>query len=182
MTRHEQELDDFLRQSPLPVRPPSHWDLFHARLNANLKNLHNTPASHLPPRWIYATATAAIVATLSLVALFLPRQIPVESGYLRLYEELTKLFPEQINAIVKDELGIHILLWDSPQPSLSSAPLFVRACKATGCKVFITFSGNRLPVNGDNWDFLTDRNGMVLVAGRTTAHYRIEAKPLEYIQ
>jgi hypothetical protein len=105
------------------------------------------------------------------------------------FRELEALFPNQLQAIVFDQQGPHLVL--APVANLpASPPLYLRICGPKGCQRFVTFSGQQIRVNGDVCDVLADRQGNVLVVGRErlwadanpavrSGPYQIEAKALE---
>ncbi len=80
------------------------------------------------------------------------------------YKELEDLFPHQLSAIVFDQHGPHLLL--APKPDVSSeAPLYVKICGPEGCESYVTFSGQQVPVNGENCEVLSNGNGQVMLVG-----------------
>ena len=105
------------------------------------------------------------------------------------FHELEALFPNQLQAIVFDQQGTHLVL--APEPNLpASPPLYLKICGPKGCQRFVTFSGQQIRVNGDVCDVLADRQGNVLVVGQETlwadakaavrsGPYQIEARALE---
>jgi hypothetical protein len=105
------------------------------------------------------------------------------------FHELEALFPNQLQGIVFDQQGTHLVL--APEPNLpASPPLYLKVCGPQGCQRFITFSGQQIRVNGDVCDVLVDHQGKVLVVGQETlwsdargavrrGPYQIEAKVLE---
>ena len=64
--------------------------------------------------------------------------------------------------------GVKLDLSDKPDVP-SSSPLRVDVCHNQQCRTYITFSGQRIPVNAENWDVLSDGVGHVLVVGRTSS-------------
>ena len=105
------------------------------------------------------------------------------------FHELEVLFPNQLQAIVFDQQGTHLVL--APEPNLpASPPLYLKICGPKGCQRFVTFSGQQIRVNGDVCDVLVDHQGKVLLVGQETlwsdakasvkrGPYRIEARALE---
>jgi hypothetical protein len=80
------------------------------------------------------------------------------------WREAAALFPNQLQAIVFDQQGSRVLLAEKPnQPS--SPPIYLRLCDDQGCKRFITFSGQQIKVNGENFEVLVNCEGEVLLVG-----------------
>jgi hypothetical protein len=157
--------------------------------------------------WSWATALRALrakpalalgVATLCLALGFVlslwkgqrsPAGDPQLATARKYFQEIEALFPNQLQAIVFDEQGTHLVL--AREPNLpASPPLYLRICGPKGCQRFVTFSGQQILINGDICDVLTDGRGGVLLVGRQlvwssdqaragSGPYRIEAKPLE---
>jgi hypothetical protein len=105
------------------------------------------------------------------------------------FHELEALFPNQLQAIVFDQQGTHLVL--AQEANLpASPPLYLKICGPKGCQRFVTFSGQQIRVNGDVCDVLVDHRGNVLVVGQETlwsdakaatrrGPYQIEARALE---
>jgi hypothetical protein len=104
------------------------------------------------------------------------------------YGEVETLFPNQLQALVLDATGGRLVL--APEPNVpKSVPLYVKICGARGCQRVVTFSGQRIAVNGTFFEVLVDRQGKVLLVGEQSVWsssepgekldgYRIEARPL----
>jgi hypothetical protein len=104
------------------------------------------------------------------------------------WREVTALFPNQLEAIVFDQQGSHVVLSERADQPIAS-PIYVKLCDGKQCKRFITFSGQQIKVNGESFDVLIDRQGEVLLVGdakiwnssrKTGAlgSYKVFAKPL----
>ncbi len=105
------------------------------------------------------------------------------------FQEVASLFPNQLQAIVFDQQGAHLVL--AQEPNLpTSPPLYLKICGPKGTQRFVTFSGQQIRVNGDVCDVLADHQGNVLLVGRRlvwsgaqasagSGPYQIEARPLE---
>ena len=105
------------------------------------------------------------------------------------FREIESLFPHQLQAIVLDQQGAHLVLAQEANLPVSP-PLYLKICGPKGCQRFVTFSGQQIRVNGDVCDVLADHQGNVLVVGRQflwagsqasagSGPYQIEARPLE---
>ena len=104
------------------------------------------------------------------------------------FRELEALFPNQLEAIVFDQRGTHLVL--AQEPNLPAAtPLYLKVCGPKGCQRFVTFSGQQIRINGDLCDVLVDHNGAVMLVGQglvwsgaqtstRSGQYQIEARVL----
>jgi hypothetical protein len=98
------------------------------------------------------------------------------------------LFPNQLQALVLDAAGAHLVLAEQADVP-ASPPLYVKITGPKGAQRFVTFSGQRIRVNGDSFEVLVGRQGEVLLVGKQSVWsssepgvkagpYRIEARPL----
>jgi hypothetical protein len=98
------------------------------------------------------------------------------------------MFPNQVRGIVVENGGVKLDLSDKPDVP-SSSPLRVDVCHNQQCGTYITFSGQKIRVDAENWDVLSDGVGHVVVAGpniawtsaepaRRVGAYHIDAKPM----
>lgn len=159
-----------LRQAVAPSRSPGYWEAFPRRVLARLDEPHPATTGWLR-RWALAASLAAAVAAAGILLIRQPSQ--ATENLAKVYKEVAEVFPEQVAAIVADDTGVRLVLTDRPR-SRTSPPLLVSACKPTGRRSIVTFSGEQVPVNGDTWDVLLDGEGRVIVAGRTVGNYRIK--------
>jgi hypothetical protein len=118
-----------------------------------------------------------------------PVNDPQLTAVRKYFREIEALFPNQLQAIVFEQQGTHLVL--AGEPNLpTSPPLYLKICGPKGCQRFVTFSGQQIRVNGDICDVLADGRGGVLLVGRnlvwssdqataSSGPYRIEARILE---
>jgi hypothetical protein len=213
------ELDRLLKSAPVPQKPEEYWRQFPGRVMAKIhwrqagtgaNRNADIQVSPTRSRLHLLLSTRAFLSKVRLPALGLAlvavgilvgvafglwqgRRVPLEVQQLgqarKYFHEITGLFPNQVQAIVFDEQGAHLVLAEQPDVPVST-PLYVRICGPNGCTSFVTFSGQQIRVNGDVFEVLTDRRGDVLLVGRQSVWssdqaqarsgpYRIEAKPLE---
>ena len=193
-----EELDKLLKSLGAPNRPTEYWDEFPKSVIRELRRADvagfGQAVRPRAPRlaWGLGLATACVVVGLTIGFRWGRHSIPgsaerVElNNYLR---EIETLFPRQIQAIVFDESGPRLILSEKPDVPNSPA-VFVRICAKTGCRSFITFSGQRVRMNGDEFEVLVDAQGGVIVVGlqsiwssvgalSTGMPYRITAQRLE---
>lgn len=106
----------------------------------------------------------------------------------RCFSEIATLFPNQLQALVLDAVGAHLVLAEQADVP-ASPPLYVKITGPKGSQRFVTFSGQRIRVNGDSFEVLVDRQGEVMLVGKQSVWsssepgakagpYRIEARPL----
>jgi hypothetical protein len=216
---NDRQLNEILQRAGVPEREPGYWERFPARTTAELKrraqpapaqrtaDVHVRSHAAMASAWsstsVFRTVgirpafalglAAACVAFGFMLGLWKGQRSPAAGPQLaqaqKYYREIQALFPNQLQAIVFDQQGTHLVL--APEPNLpDSPPLYVKICGPAGCESFVTFSGQQIRVNGDVLDVLMDHRGDVLVVGRSlawsSAHtaansgpYRIEARALE---
>jgi hypothetical protein len=106
----------------------------------------------------------------------------------RYFGEVESLFPNQVRSISFDPNGAQLSLSEKADVPISQ-PLFLRICGPSGCRSFVTFSGQSIQVLGHTFEVLADRQGAVIVVGdqrvwssaeprETLGEYRVEARPL----
>ena len=208
---NDSELNQFLRQATVPEREPEYWEQFPGRVTTELERRRQPPAHHprsnaaatgswfAPLRSVLTRPVIAlVVAVVCLAVGYLlgvgkarrtPRIDPEFASARQYFRELAALFPNQLQAIVFDQQGAHLVL--AAEPNLpASPPLYLKVCGPHGCQRFVTFSGQQIKVNGDAWDVLADGQGNILLVGQqqlwagaaTSARsgpYHIEARTLE---
>jgi hypothetical protein len=169
------KLDDQLKSVPVPPRAPGYWEAFPRRVTARINN----PPPVRPANWwpgALALATACVVIALGIGGWARSRQ-PQRTDSARIYREVAALFPNQVRAIVTDEHGVRLVLADQADVPRSPA-LLVRFCQAQRCRSVITFSGQRVRLNGESVEVLVDGRGNVLVVGENALVQPTEARVL----
>lgn len=195
MNPREVRLNELLRTARVPERTPEYWEEFPRTVVRQIdRPVPSTPESatrgHLCA-WGLGLATACLV--LGFFAGFGRGQAAgfstaelAESQ--KIYQEVATLFPDRLQTVLLDGRGSQLVLAADAQPH-SSAPLLVQICHAGVCSSFITFSGQRVQLNGEAFEVLSDAMGNVLVVGErlawtsgeprnATAGYRIRATAL----
>lgn len=203
------ELTECLKSAPVPEQGPEYWEEFPKRVlfeiqrrEAALSRLKATkPAWMTAYAWrsgllSRATLFAGVVLSCILLAFFLGvRQGRRSAGRERqfaeaqkCYREIESLFPNQVQGLVFDAQGMHLAL--AEQADVPAAPpLYITITGPKEVHRFVTFSGQRIRVNGDTFEVLVDRQGDVLLVGQQSVWsssepgnkagpYRIEARPL----
>ena len=186
------ELDKLLKSAPPPGRPDQYWAEFPKRVTAKLhwqSTSHDLPedgrARALPrklsgseraaprnPKWLFALGTglAAICIFIGFeLGFHQGRSFPADALQMaqagKYYREIAAMFPNQVRAIAFDQHGPHLFLADKADVP-KSAPLFVKMCGPDGCSDFVTFSGQQIQFNNENYEVLADPNGRVMLVGR----------------
>ena len=213
------ELNEVLRRAAVPERRADYWERFPSQVTAEIERRQQCARTENNPRapgvavveggtaWAWVSAfrslfrkpTSALGVTVVCLTLGLvlgswnghrsPGKDPQVTEARKYFHELEALFPNQLQAIVFDQQGAHLVL--APEPNLpASPPLYLKICGPEGCQRFVTFSGQQISVNGEVCDVLSDHHGNVLVVGRQLAwsgskasarsgQYQIEARALE---
>jgi hypothetical protein len=217
----EKELNEILKRASVPEREAGYWEQFPGRVTAGIERRRRegearrgagSPA-HALAGWAAGGAwtamfrflgskpglavgvAAACVAGGFFLGFRSGRGSPGHDLQLaqvqKYYREIEALFPNQLEAIVFDQKGTHLVLAKEANVP-ASTPLYVKVCGPEGCERFVTFSGQQIRFNGEVCDVLTDREGHVLLVGRQlvwssgqalakAGRYRIEAQPLQAI-
>lgn len=203
------ELEHLLKSVPVPERDSEYWEQFPGRVMRGLDRASREDAGRtaapvqgpaggrwstgLWPKVAFATGLAAVCLVIGLlIGLHQGHQSAGDDLQLaearKCYGEIETLFPNQVQALVLDASGGHLVL--APEPNVpKSAPLYVKICGARGCERVVTFSGQRIVVNGTFFEVLVDRQGEVMLVGEQSVWsssepgekiegYRIEARPL----
>lgn len=206
---NDAELKDCLKSSPVPDRSPEYWEEFPKRVMFEIQRResavpqHNVPASGgatVRLRWSMLLSKTALPAGAVVACLLLAFLLGVRQGRhsvvdqhqlaeaQKCYREIEALFPNQVQALVFDAKGMHLVLAERPDVPVST-PLYVAITGPKEVHRFVTFSGQHIRVNGDNFEVLVDRQGDVLLVGQQSVWsssdpgmkagpYRIEARPL----
>jgi hypothetical protein len=166
-------LNELLTSARVPERSPGYWEHFPKRVVARLDDRSRLETAPTKLWWMAGLATACLVV----VILLLRPQRETPTHYAKLYREVAGMFPNQVRAIVEDERGVHLELAEKPEVP-TSPPLLVRICQPQRCRSVITFSGQRVSLDGDSVEVLADGRGKVLVVGEHSVIQPTEARAL----
>ena len=200
------ELDQILRSAPVPDRPGAYWDQFPRRVMAKTDRLGTradaeTNHPRTEPFWLRSRFQFATVGLgLAIIGLLLGfvlgfwqrRNLSITGPQLavarKYFQEIETLFPGQVQAIVFDPQGPHLVLAEHSNVPASS-PLYLRICGPKGCQSYVTFSGQQIRINGETCEVLLDHQDNVLLVGQDwvlstaqapakRARYQVSARPL----
>ena len=200
------ELDQILKSAPVPDRPGAYWDQFTRRVMAKTDRPRTradaeTNHSRTEPFWLrsrFQFATASLgLAIIGLLVGFvlgfwqggnLSITGPQLAAARKYFQEIETLFPGQVQAIVFDQQGPHLVLAEHSNVPASS-PLYLRVCGPKGCQSYVTFSGQQIRINGETCEVLLDHQDNVLLIGQDwvlstaqapakRARYQVSARPL----
>ena len=208
---NDAELNEVLKRSTVPEREAEYWERFPGRVMSELERrpqAASAPANaYARSPWAWADAfrvlftKPALAWGMALICLGLGfflgfwkgQRSPSDDAQLasarKYFREIETLFPNQVQAIVFDRQGTHLVLAQEPNVP-TSPPLYLKVSGPKGCQRFVTFSGQQIHVNGDVCDVLTDGRGEVLLVGRqllwsgsktvaASRGYQVEARALE---
>lgn len=200
-------LNRILQTAPVPELPRQYWEEFPERVIAEVQRRHRPGGadtlvrarerqarlSVLSAQWLLATAAGAACLVLAFWLGFSqarrsPATDPLLAEAQKCFREIEPLFPKQLQALVFDQKGTYLVLANEPDVP-PSPPIYIKIAGPHGEHRFITFSGQRIRVNGDSFEVLSDRQGDVLMVGEQSVWsssdpgadvgpYRIEARPL----
>ena len=193
------ELDSLLKSAAPTARADGYWDEFPKKVTAKL--CWQSQAAAQPqierarrpgwPAWAFGLAAGFVVVGFAIgfwrgqAGGDNDRQFDQAQKY---YREIASLFPNQLQAIVLDADGPHLVLADKPDVP-DSTPYYVKICGSDGCHSFVTFSGQQVQVNGEKCEVLADARGQVFVVGThavwseasPSGAVRVMARPLPVV-
>jgi len=216
---NDAELNDALKRATIPERETGYWEQFPSCVTAEIERRGHAARAETCPvvptptvtglgsPWSWASvfrslgAKPALAVGLAALCLAVGFALGLWRGHRpagdgmqlaearKYFHEIEALFPNQLQAIIFDDRGTHLVLAQKPNLPVSP-PLYLKICGPNGCQRVITFSGQQVHVNGEVCDVLTDSQGNVLVVGRQlvwsgaqaasrSGQYQIEARMLE---
>jgi hypothetical protein len=169
------QLDDLLHKAKLPAPPASYWEEFPgdvARFARGASGREQT--AYRPDKPAFGWAVGVGLVATCIVAAFLlgysrgtKSMHPTASAATveKCLHEVETMFPNQVRAIVFTKDGPQLLLSEKPDVPASS-PVWLKVCDPKGCQSVVTFSGQRVSINGELCDVLVDSKQNVLVVGQ----------------
>lgn len=192
------ELDELLKSARVPDRSGEYWENFSRDVTSQIRRRDASARGEwLTSRgvkWRVAAWGIGLAVVCGLLGLhsgfWRGRDAGIDSGQMaevkKYYREIEALFPNQVRAIVFDQQGPHLVL--SERADIPKSPaLFLKICGPKGCESLVTFSGQNIKVNGEQFEVLADAQGKVIVVGNNrvwaggdnSGPIRIQSKPLE---
>jgi hypothetical protein len=168
------ELEQLLRNAKVPERNPSFWENFPGTVARRIRQVSPPAAIVRKPGFSFAIVGMGIAAACLVIGFWLgfrnghlrgtEEQITVARKY---FQEIETLFPNQVRAIVFENGEPRLLLSDKPDVP-ASLPLFLKICSGKHCRSLVTFSGQRIQINGEPMEVLSDHKGGILLVGNNS--------------
>ena len=181
MASKNDDLDNLLKQDPLPQRPDSYWNAFPGRVAARLQSsfIASTPAAKpVSHRFVsaltlgFSLGVTCLIFALKYGAFTQPESrqplkvadIQSTKSYAGMIRELGAIFPNRLRSVILDGDDIQLNLADQADVA-TSPPIWVQICLGGRCKKFITFSGQQVGLDGHLYEVLMDSRGNVMLTG-----------------
>jgi len=166
------DLNKLLRSVHPPERSPEEQAGFPQEVVRKLSRpVHQQPAAERPvakfPVWALGFATACLVLGF-IMGRFPDKPVapPLATvktpDYAKLFKEVASLFPDRLRGVVVRNGELELVLADQPELPATN-PLLVEICQNGRCRIVITFSGQKLEVDGHSIEVLTGANDRVIV-------------------
>lgn len=168
---NDSELNDLLQQARVPERSAEEWTGLAADTTRQLQRRQQSVPTQSRAVWPRLAWGLGLATVCVLIGFLVGQQRADRETRLdeiaqarKLFAELSETFPNQLQTVVLDGKSPQIVLADRPLTNRGT-PLYVRLCATNGCQRVITFSGERVPLNGEQCDVLVDANGRVIISG-----------------
>lgn len=167
------ELKKLLQAAPVPERSPEFWERFPERINARLHwqtrrservNLPSRPRAGVVWGWGLAGAAVLLLAGFLLGNWHSNKQTVALLQNEKLLREVLATFPNQVQAIIQDDQGLHLSLAEEANVP-QSQPLWLKVCEGKICRSIITFSGQVVQIADKPVEVLADARGGVMLVG-----------------
>ena len=193
----DRELNELLKSARTPERPEDYWRNFPRRVTSKLHWQPRAAASAQLRRLDAFLTWGLGLATVCVAVMVVFHQKRSDNGSVasqtptistndeqlaeakKCYGEFKALFANQLAAVVIDQKGPRMILADKANLP-DSTPLYLHVCSASGCVAYVTFSGQRIPVNGESCEVLTDGQDHVMLVGKD--HVWSEGNPSGAVQ
>lgn len=91
-----------------------------------------------------------------------PQAAAKPPDYAKLFKEVAILFPDRLRGVIVRGGKMELVLADQPERTAAN-PLLVEICHNGLCRTVITFSGQKLDIDGRSIEVLTGANDRVIV-------------------
>lgn len=171
---NDSELDKLLKAAPVPEKAPEFWEAMPRRISAKVHwRQRRSENVNLPSRpwgggiwgWGLAGAAVLVLAGFLLGNWHGNKQVTTLLQNEKLLREVLATFPNQVQAIIQDENGLHLTLAEEANVP-QSQPLWIKVREGKTCRSIITFSGQQVQINGKPVEALTDAHGGVMLVGQ----------------
>jgi hypothetical protein len=145
---------------PQRISARLHWQ---QRRNANV-NLPSRPRAGVVSGWGFAGGTVLVLLGFLLGNWHGNKQATALLQNEKLLREVFAMFPNQVQAIIQDEKGLHLSLAEEASVP-QSQPLWIKVCEGKACRSIITFSGQMVQIADKPVEVLADAQGGVMLVG-----------------
>jgi hypothetical protein len=192
---NDSELNQLLESVKVPEQSSEYWQDFPGQVARSLSRQRATEVRSWLPYRRPALAWGMALATCLVIGFFVGHwrganrvNALLQNG--KMLREVVAMFPNQVQAIIQDETGLHISLAETPNVP-QSQPLWIKVCEGTHCRSIVTFSGQAVQIDGQRVEVLADASGGVMLVGERffwsskenliRDHLRIDARQLGQI-
>ncbi|HEY1171965.1 MAG TPA: hypothetical protein VGH19_11390 [Verrucomicrobiae bacterium] len=169
----DSELNKLLRSVQPPERSPEEKAEFPGKVVRQLSRpVHqrakeDAPSSRLP---MWAAGFATVCLAIGFIAGRFPEKpaapahgaVAATPDYAKLFKEVATLFPDRLRGVVVRGSEMELVLAEQPERPATN-PLLVEICQNGKCKVVITFSGQKLEVDGHSIEVFTGADDRLIV-------------------
>jgi len=169
---NDPELDKLLRSAKVPQQTEEQKAEFPADVVRQLSRPQGrvaAPEVKRPRFSLWATGFALACLVIGFMVGRFPDK-PIASpqaaakapDYAKLFKEVAVLFPDRLRGVVVRGGEMELVLADQPERTATN-PLLVEICHNGLCRTVITFSGQKLDIDGRSIEVLTGANDRVIV-------------------
>lgn len=170
---NDAELEKLLKAAPVPEQTPEFWERLPERINARLHwqqqrsenvNLPSRPRGRVVWGWGFTGAAVLVLVGFLLGNWHSNKQAMALLQNEKLLREVLTTFPNQVQAIIQDDNGLHLSLAEEANVP-QSQPLWLKVCEGKVCRSIITFSGQVVQIADKPVEVLADARGGVMLVG-----------------
>ena len=178
---NDRELDGILKRAKAPEWPGEYWEQFPGSVMAQIirgeqplrvveqaQNVISAAAGPLAwagslrfPVWASGLAVLGILVAVFLGSWRGQTMGKTEEGKIqKCFREIEALFPHQVQSLVFEDTGAHLVLAEQPDVPVS-LPLLITISGPKGPQRIVTFSGQQIRIAGEVCDVLLDGGGAI---------------------
>ncbi len=151
---------EFWEQLLKRIQAKRHWE---SRRNENI-NLPSRPRAGVVWGWGFAGAAVLILVGFLAGNWYGKNDATALLQNEKLLREVLATFPNQVQAIIQDETGLHLALAETANVP-QSQPLWLKICEGGICRTIVTFSGQMVQIADQPVEVLADPQGGVMLVG-----------------